>query len=69
MYFLNKDVTGLETNEDHQKFEEKNIFSPSQLAIRQLYFAKAKIDTRNTVLKLLELEIESNISYEKKNSS
>lgn len=63
MHFLNKDVTGLETNGDHQKFEEKKIFFPSHLAIRQLYFAQAKIDTRNTVLKLLELEIELNTSY------
>jgi hypothetical protein len=28
MHFLNKDVTGLETNGDHQKFEGKKYFSP-----------------------------------------
>lgn len=44
----------------------KKYISPSQLAIEQLYFAQAKIDIRNTVLKLLELEIELNISYEGK---
>jgi hypothetical protein len=55
-------VTGLETNEEHQKFEGKRVFFPSQLAIRQLYFAQAKIDTTNIVLKLLELEIELNVT-------
>ena len=65
MHFLNKDVTRLETNGDHQKFEGKNVFFLSLRAIRQLYFAQAKIDARNTELKLLELEIELNISFEK----
>ena len=38
-----------------RNLKKKYIF-PSQLAIRQLYFARAKIDTGNTVLKLFELE-------------
>lgn len=45
-----------------RNLKKKYIF-PSQLAIRQLYFARAKIDTGNTVLKLFELEIELSISY------
>lgn len=53
MQCLNKDVTGLATSGD-QKCEGGNLFFPFQLAIRQLYFVQAKIDTRHIVLKLLE---------------
>lgn len=53
MQSVNKDVTGLATNGE-QKYEGENLFFPFQLAIRQLYFVQAKMDTRDIVLKLLE---------------